>query len=275
MTLTILLLTLINGIIFPDDQERSIAKLKDQYDYRYFKRMEYNIPSFKEISFVIVTYSQDLRSPALLSAMVENDIICTYGVFYHEAPDSYMILDINGDGLLDYKTDENYIPNWILFYTNIKRTSPIEFISDCNNIYKEFNQQEGPNSENMSTIMKNIVNKILDVNAYNRDLYYSLLHYTFTKEPFLKYNIMLTLDRFMKDRFGDNTSPLLLLYMGEALLEFGKTDEALKTFIVLKSIDKNSIVSDYYIAYITDKINNTSQNIDKFKIDNPNFWALK
>jgi hypothetical protein len=273
--LIIFLLVLTNGAAFSDDEGKLIDEIKNQHEYKYYKRMEYNIPPFADISFAILTYSQDLQSPALLAAMTENDIICTYGAFYNEPSGTYILLDINDDGTLDYKTENNYIPNWILFKADIKRTSPSEFIVNCNNLYNEFNKQEGPSSENIGNIMKNVSGKIRDKNAYNRDLYYSLLSYSFTKEPVLQFNIMLTLGRFINDRFGETTSPLFFLYMGESLLNSGNSNMALEIFNTLKSMDEKSLIADYYIAYITDKLKNTNQNINKFKAGNPDFWMLK
>jgi hypothetical protein len=33
-------------------------------------------------------------------------------------------------------------------------------------------------------------------------------------------------------------------------------------------------IADYYIAYLKDKINDTTENIEKFKEEYPNFWRL-
>ena len=199
-----------------------------------------------------------------------------YGILEGNESNSYFLIDTDGDGFLDYKTQDNYIPNWIIFNIPLKRSYPEDFLNICNNLYSEYNKELGPSKETIGNKMHEISAKITDQNSENRDLYYSLLFYTYTvNNPSCSKSIMLSLIKDIGSLYDRQTSPLFFLYLGESYINNGSIDQALDSFSILKQIDRKSKIADYYIAMLTDKKSNTQSNIAEFRKNNPNFWTLK
>jgi hypothetical protein len=254
----------------------AIESVKANHEYKYYKVMNYNIPAFSGLQFGIMTYTPDLQPPALLCSIVEGQVSCIYGILDGVPPNSYLLIDTNGDGVLDYQAENNYIPNWVLFKYSIKRSNPNEFLSLCNDLYYQYNSTEGPSKQFFEAKLQKISDIVLDKTATNRDLYYSLLSYAYsTKQPIIALGIITSLSKYIAENYNSNTSPLLLLYAGESLINVGNTEAALSMFTMLKSVDRKSIIADYYISYLNDKKSMNTTSMSNFQKKNPNFWINK
>jgi hypothetical protein len=212
----------------------------------------------------------------LVCALQNGDIICVYGAFFSTTTSPNIMIDTDRNGELDYETNENVIPSWVLFEADIKRSNPDEFINFCNNIYEEFNNVTGPSNAKLKQYMSEVEKKVKDKNTSNRDLYYNLMYYSLkTSTPFIALKTMLALENNIHKIGDEGTSPLFYLYMGESSLNRGDLKSALVLFETLKKMHPTSKIAEYYIAFTKDKIDKTSKNLNAFKKGNPDFWMNK
>jgi hypothetical protein len=224
----------------------------------------------------MITYAENGKTPAIVCALQNDDVVCSYGAFLGEIPNAYIMVDTDMDGTLDFKPESNYIPAWVLFKADLKRTTPDEFVNFCNKIYDDFNSTAGPNSTKLAQYMVEADKKVKDKKANNRDLYYNLLYYTLNDNgPNIGFKTMFALERNMHNLGVKKTSPLFYLYMGESLINNGEMQKALIVFDTMKKIDPASKIAEYYIAFTKDKIDKTSKNLNAFKKGNPDFWMNK
>lgn len=253
-----------------------IQDLLSNSNFQYLKIKDYVLPDFKEIKFGVLALDADLNLPTILCTVENGKPEQYYGVLDGSPPNAYFLFDTNGDGDLDYRTSEGYIPNWILFHSPMKREKPDKFISLCNEIYSIFNSEIGPTEISIGNSIKKMVDVIHDPNAPNRDLYYSLFSYiSNTKNPQIGPSIILSLAKNVSTNYNNEMLPLFLLYSGESFTYLGDYQSALSMFRMLESIDKNSIIAKYYIAYHSDKQAGGSENIANFRNKYKDFWILK
>jgi hypothetical protein len=259
-------------------EDITIEALKAKHKFQYLVEVDYGLPQFPEIGFGLLTYVEDMVPPVLMCALEKNEVLCNYGVILGDKTGRYVMYDLNGDGIMDYKTStkENFIPNWVFFESKqIKRDKNKKaFFQICDSIYKEFNRITGPDGQKITEYMKQIVETVNNQKMSNRDIYYSLFMYNMASDNTdISFGIIYTLQKYIKDTNKGNIPALLWLYYGESLLRMGVDTIALEAFKDLKQQDKDSLIADYYIARIEDKQNKTEENMKKFKQKNPNFWT--
>jgi vesicle coat complex subunit len=183
-----------------------------------------------------------------------------------------------------------------IFADNTQPTVPLEFYNICGDIYNEFNKDRGPDQIVLLEKIDLIRNHATDKNIPGNDLFAGLLAYFMYGDSRIDLAIQ-AIDEVMStinDKYRMFVSPLLFLFFGECIIKYNEYEMALNVFQNLKEIhlndsrnNKNKIASmriayaneptriaDYYIAYLKDKIDNTNENIDKFKEKYPNFWRL-
>ncbi|MDR2520985.1 MAG: hypothetical protein LBC72_00305 [Spirochaetaceae bacterium] len=271
---------LVRIFAFGQDESVSVESLKGKYNFQYVVDTDYGLKQFKEIGFGLMTYEEEMKTPVLLCATEKGKVICIYGAILGDSKNRYIMYDLDGDGILEYRTStkNNYIPNWILFKANsIKRNNNIkDFLQICDAIYGEFNQEAGPNKQKMAENLKALAETVDNQKANNRDIYYSLLVYNlFSSNPDMALKIVYTLQKYVANKNKGNVPLLLYLYFAETLNAMGDEETALQAFKGLKQMDSNSTVADYYIARIEDKLGKTGENMKKFKQKHPDFWMAK
>lgn len=261
--------------IFADDNA-TLEEIINTYQYKFFRNSPDSIREFSDIEIKLLTYSETINPPALLGAFDHNELIAIYGVMYGNPPEIYYKYDFNGDGVFEYRTNQQFfIPPWILYKMDILRERPNEFINICNELYNMYNSNEGVNNQKLIEILNNIIGKINNTTEANRDIYYSFFQYFrfYNQYPEIALNIILALgDHIIYET--DEMIPLLILYAGEASFKSGNFERALSFFVGLKNTDNGSIVADYYMAVLKDKENNTTNNMDEFKKIHQTFWMV-
>jgi hypothetical protein len=254
-----------------------LNEIINTYQYKFLWNYPDGIKEFPDIEIKLLTYSETVNPPILLGAFDHNELIAIYGVVHGNPPDIYYKYDFNGDGIFEYKANQQIlVPPWILYKMNILREMPDEFMNICNELYNMYNSNEGINNQRLMEILNNIIGKINNAAESNRDIYYSFFQYFqfYNQYPEIALNIILALgDHIIHET--DEMITLLILYAGEASLKSGNFERALSFFVGLRSVDSDSIVADYYIALLNDKKNNTTNNMDEFKRTHQTFWMVR
>jgi hypothetical protein len=260
------------------DDNATLQEILNTYQYKFIRNSPFGgINEFPDIEIKLLTYSEIISPPALLGAFYNNELIALFGVMYGNPPGIYYMYDFNGDGVFEYRANQQFfIPPWIVYKMNISRNRPNEFINICSDLYNMYNSNEGVDNQKLTEILNNIIVKIKNTAEANRDIYYSLFQYFqfYNQYPEIALNIMLALGDHMIYE-TDEMIPLILLYSGEASFKSGNIEKSLLYFNGLKSIDRNSIVADYYIALLNDRKNNTIHNMNEFKNKYQIFWMIK
>ena len=253
-----------------------LLDIRGAHNYQYKAPINVGIPVFPDLKTAMLSYSQKFTPPGLLCALSGDQVIATFGVLDGSKDNAYFVIDLDGDGSLDYKSDENYLPNWVLFRLEMKREYPAKFLETCNAIYQIFNSTKGPNQGVFAELLKPMADKLQDPQSPNRDLYYSLISFSYyNAKPAIALGIITSLNSYIAHEFHGDSSPLFLLYQGETQINLGQVDSALATFKRLKTQDPKSLIADFYIAKLQDQNNKTDSALKAFAAANPQFWTLK
>jgi hypothetical protein len=264
-------------LIFSDEVP-TLEEILNSYQYIYMRDSPFGgINEFPELQIKLLTYSEGISPPSLLSAYHDNRIVAIYGFMYGNPPAYYYSYDFNGDGIFEYSASTQFfIPPWITYKISMPRNYPNNFFNSCHELYSMYNTNEGLNNQRLTEILNDIINVINTTTEYNRDIYYSFIQYFryYDQYPEIALSIILALgDHIIY--LTDENIPLLVLYAGEALIKTGNDDRAFAFFSALKNIDNNSIVAEYYMAMLNDKRDNAGRNMETFKNKYPSFWMIK
>jgi hypothetical protein len=273
-----LMLFMVNVLTFAQNSNVTVEKLRQQYNYQYLVELDYVLPPFNDISFGLSTYMEEMKPPVLLSVLQDGKVICDYGAILENGSGRYVLYDLDGDGVLEFKTTtkDHYIPNWILFKAKMKRRYPKDFLKICNDFYEGFNSINGPSRQKTVELINTMKSVVDDKNAYNRDIYYALLsYYLIPDRNEFRNGIIYSLQKHISINYNGESSPLFFLFFGETFMSAGRPELARSMFEGLKEYDNKSLIADFYIAKIDDGLSKTNKNISQFMKKYPNFWALK
>jgi len=199
------------------------------------------------------------------------------GVLQGTSPHAYYIFDIDGDGILDKKTDSFILPYWVVYGNSKNKTKNDNLSKIMDLFYDSFQSDIGPYNNKKMIEAFNIMNQYKeDIDKENRDLIYLLFFYTKYSVDLPSQSLKL-LDLFAREfqsRFN-KIHPLIILFTAETLINLGKTDEAKLRIIELRKIDPQFIPAKAYeYKFETDKTR-ALELLNDLKKNHPNHWIVK
>lgn len=247
---------------------------------------EYNLQKFSDdgISVKILQSSRFggrelsdfiLHTSGFLTAYQNKTKLGTFAfVEYGDGENLRFYYDYDGDGIIDAESSEYFIPAWVLFRANIRRKKPEQLINLCRTIYDEFNSSTALNEENIEACNLKISEIFKSETCECYDVYYAYLVYLTQIDQPYAYKILKSLNNFLRIKFKMSAMPLFTLYIAESYFTLQQYDIARAQFRVLKNADMQSIIADFYIAYINDLRTGTDTERRLFAEKFPQMWIL-
>jgi hypothetical protein len=171
-----------------------------------------NLGSWAEDEIYIYRLSEDL---SLLISLNQYP----FGVLVNgDTP--YILLDINGDLVLDTQTDYLYVPYWVVEINSTERNGDSgEAVSVFNMYFKAFQNEELIGNLEFSAGASNeMIKASQDVSYPNRDLLYihHLYLFLYSIGDYAScFRYLTLLDRELTSRFGVDSHPIVFLYIVE------------------------------------------------------------
>ena len=274
--LTIIMISPLGNLI---DAQSKLLNIGDTvYTYMQKHPVKYRL-SVNDISTWIegtnvkmLTYQNGIDStkPNILS---HNGI--PFGVLEGAPPHAYYLFDTDGDGALDYKTDEAIVPIWFVSYNSkiIDSTSSgVKIILDT--FYNSFQSDSGLIvTARTQSAFTALINSAKDSLVVNRDLIYQLYYYLIMTErdPAQALLAIQIMEKTYLKRFG-SIHPIIKLYELESAIQLGEYNLAES---YLKYLDPNFIPAKYY-SYILEKDSTIkSEKLSELKRLYSNHWIVK
>ncbi|MBN2060126.1 MAG: hypothetical protein JW882_06880 [Deltaproteobacteria bacterium] len=233
------------------------------------------ISDWAEGNTTYYSYSPNIDGKSPVFVYANNNYLL--GVIQGSPPNAYCLIDTDGDGILDLKSENIFLPYWIISDNSKKKTNNdnISFIMDLT--YESFQSDDGPMvNPKINKSFDELLKFKDDVNLENRDLAYLLLFYqTYSQEMpslCLKYIELLTKNYFV--RFN-KIHPILLLYKAETLMQLKNGEASIEVLNELRKIDPTFIPAKVYEYQFEPDPNKAKILLEKLKKDYPNHWIVK
>jgi hypothetical protein len=151
-----------------------------------------------------------------------------YGFLLTKGNKSYFVYDTNGDSILDYKSDLDILPYWLVSPNNIKISQNSNFTKSLDILYRALKSNEGMKNKIVSgynsIIINNFTKDYPDRNLiYELYLYHDLVN---NGEFEMANNIIDNIIKIFNEQHVD--VPIIIKqYKSESLLQLNKISEAL------------------------------------------------
>jgi len=180
---------------------------------------------------------------------------------------SLLVVDTDGDGLLDLKTGKTLVPGWLALKIPGPRGDAKGFQALGDRIYRQYNRPQGPVPAQLSVLVDDLKKSAVDPNDGDRDLASALLFYLEQGAgvPAAGTGTLAALALALKGRGG--VPPLVYLFLGETLEDAGLMPEAQAAYDRLLERDPKSLIGGYKKARI-DPV-----TLKAFRQMHPDFWA--
>jgi hypothetical protein len=276
----VLLLILVINLYSQNLISQDLLKIGDNL-YSYFKThppkyssspYTVNIWKESEIKFYSYTKENDGTKPYILYTDGGKFLI---GVLQGKSPNACYLFDTDGDMKLDFKTDNWFIPFWVIAVKS-KTDSESNTVPDLmTDMYDSFNSNEGiANPKYTSAFMKE-TEYYKDTTLVNRDLIYLLYLYSNNvSNTDIALNSISLLESKYFERF-DKVNPLIYLFKAETFLNLNLPDEAKTYFEKLLFLDPNSIVGKFYELKLEKDSTKIFEKEKYLKTNFPNHWMVK
>lgn len=240
-----------------------------------YKLLNQKISNWPEGVVTLLAYHTkvDGKSPIIVFAIDKYPI----GVLQGSSPNAYYIFDIDGDGILDTKTDKGILPFWVVYDNSKNRSKKDNITSTFNLAYESFQSNEGPN---INQKLKESINKLYEfkenINAENRDLAYLFLFYQIYNQYFPEQSLN-CINLLMKEYTSryDKIHPILLLYKAETLINLKKEQDAKQIIAELRKVDPNFIPAKAYEYRLETDKEKAKILLKDLKEKHKNHWIVK
>ncbi|HOM86563.1 MAG TPA: hypothetical protein PLH80_00130 [Spirochaetota bacterium] len=215
----------------------------------------------------------DGKSPIIVFALDKYPI----GVLQGTSPNAYYIFDIDGDGILDTKTDKGIVPFWVVYANSKNKSKNDNITSIFNLVYESFQSDEGPY---INQKFKESINKLYEfnknINIENRDLAYLFLFYQLYNQYFPEQSLK-CLDLLTKEYISrfNKIHPILLLYKAETLINLKQEQDAKKIIAELRKADPNFIPAKAYEYRLEVDKEKAKILLNNLKENHKNHWIVK
>lgn len=216
---------------------------------------------------VLATDSQFSRPPfVVVLRATSGAVVIPFGTV--EGP-SVLVLDTDGDGILDHKTAQNPVPGWIGFRVPGPRGDGARFRALADRFYRQYDRTEGPAAAQLTLLMQELRALALKTSNSDRDLAQALVSALDEgiRDPALGIGALASLGVALKHRGGQ--APLVLLLLGEALEAGRLNEEAQAAYDRLLELDPKSTIGAFKKARVT------PEGLARFRSSHPEFWSLR
>ncbi len=232
-----------------------------------------NWPEGQHIS--AFTYQRGVDS-SMPSFLVSRGI--PFGVLQGIPPHAYYLFDTDGDGALDYKSEEAILPIWLVSYTSkVRDSSSTEFKSVLDTFFSAFQSDSGlilnsttkPAFDALSSSAK-------DTTLANRDLFYMFSYYfEFTEKDASQALVaMKALEHKYELRFH-SSHPVIALYLLETSLQL-EDPNAAREYLSDLLKEAPSFIPGKYYSYVLEVDQRLKQSkAEQLKKQYPNHWIIK
>lgn len=182
---------------------------------------------------------------------------------------SALVLDGDGDGWADVRTNKNLVPGWIALRIPGPRGDGKPFRALADRIYRQYNQAGGPVPAQLTLLVEDLRRKTVDPKDPDRDWAGALQFYLEqgASDSTVGIGTLAALALSMKNRGG--VVPLVFLFLGEALESGGLHDEAQAAYDRILDLDPKSVIGAYKKARID------PASLKAFRSAHPDFWASR
>lgn len=228
----------------------------------------------RNIFFGVFEKPRNPKNPAFLLSQGK----IPFGVMQGAEGQTYFLYDTDGDSILDFKTEKNLLPPWVIINTvknKDKSTNNLKEILDL--MYETHKSKEG--HADKTKIIKAgelILKEAKDPQRPNRDLIYLINYYLNVMQfsPKLAIKTMEILDRMYKERFGAD-HPLIVLYWMESHINADQRDEARQLNKRLRQMDPNFVPAIFYQYKLEDDPAIANKLKNKLLQDHKDHWIVR
>ena len=216
---------------------------------------------------VLATDSQFSKGPfVLVLRKIGGAVVQPFGTV--EGPSS-LVLDSDGDGLVDFQSSKSVVPGWLFLRVPGARGDGKAFRALADRIYRQYNVDRGPVPAQLSLLVDELRKSSTDSKDADRDLSGALL---FSLEQgatqaAIGMGTLAALGLVLKTRGGP--IPLVFLFLGEALEAGGLVEEAQASYDRILDLDPKSVIAAYKKARVD------TAKLKAFRTAHPDFWASR
>lgn len=276
----VLLVILVINFFSQNLISQDLLKIGDNL-YSYFETYPpkyssspYTVNIWKESEIKIYSYTKenDGTKPYILYTDGGKFLI---GILQGKSPNAYYLFDTDGDMKLDFKTENWFIPFWVIAVkskTDSKSNTVPDLMTD---MYDSFNSNEGIANPKYTHAFMKETEYYKDTTLVNRDLIYLLYLYSNNvSNTDIALNSISLLESKYFERF-DKVNPLIYLFKAETFLNLNLPDEAKTYFEKLLFLDPNSIVGKFYELKLEKDSTKSLEKEEYLKTNFPNHWMVK
>jgi hypothetical protein len=227
---------------------------------------------------VILTGSKTGKQgdPILISARLEKQKSSFFAVTEKLDGEDVFLTDMNGDGMLDNKSNELIYPYWLLFPANLEKGNDPLLLQVMDIYYNAFRSDEGPNPDKFKPATDLLVKVGKDKTVKNRDLFFAFTFYLYFNQKYKEacLDCIITIGKEVPIRFKKN-HPLTALFMAETCINLGKTGEAIKALEFLLTLDPDCLPALVYSCKLeADPVKRKAKYEDLIS-KHPKHWMVK
>jgi hypothetical protein len=191
-------------------------------------------------------------------------------------PNASYLIDLNGDGILDYDHFRQIIPSWVLKKNTTINPDNDNLIDILDEILEMFNSDISPyDSGEIYSKTSFLISQAANTNTENRDLFFALYsYYSFGQlYPKISMSHLQYLTNEYLDRFG-NDHPLFYLHTLETLLNMGSTIQAKEMLNILIEIAPDFVPGHVYKWQLETNDKLKEQYYKFLKEQYPSHWIV-
>lgn len=181
----------------------------------------------------------------------------------------HLVLDSDGDGILDVATAKSLVPGWVGLKIPGTRGAGKAFRALADRLYRQYNQTGGPVPAQLNLLVDDLRKLAVDPLDPDRDLSAALLFSLEegATESAVGVGTLAALGVALQSRGGP--VPLVFLFLGEALETAGMNEEAQASYARMRELDPKSLIGEYKQARIDPAA------LKAFRKAHPDFWASR
>jgi len=198
-------------------------------------------------------------------------------VIRDDVEEPYFLIDTNGDGVLNARRKELFIPFWVVFENTSNKTDDEQIVLTMELIYRTYQSDQGPrNHEDMKRAFGVINSYALDEEKENRDLFYMLMFHLLNsrKEPETCLLSMTVLRNQCQERLG-KVHLLTFLFLAENLIELERPYEALQYVERLLEQDPDFVPALVYRYQLEQDSAKAAEMLARLKREHGDHWVVK
>jgi hypothetical protein len=235
--------------------------------------------AFPDLEIVFLTSNDDAAGGTVLVSVVpQKKKSIVFATFQLADGEGRYLTDLNGDGVLDYKSSAIIVPFWVLFQADLARGDDPQFVKMLDIFYETIKSDAGPHTADnpLAPAFRILEQAGLDAGASNRDLFWAFLFYISFNQTYKEASLRClgALSDEMQKRYG-KVHPLLLLFSVETLMNLGRYEAARKTVADLLAQDPDFVPALIYSSQLEKDAKEKKNKLDYVRAKHPNHWMLK